>query len=140
MKEASFKSRRSVETCAPTASLAEAAQQMRDSNVGSLVVTDSGAITGIITDRDITVRAVSDDRDSATTPVREIMTSDPVTVEVDASIAKLIEAMEEACARRIPTTDDGSLEGIIAADDLLVRHAYVQRGLAEVIGSEFPQS
>jgi len=138
MKEISFKSRHSVETCAPTASLMEVAQQMRDENVGSLVVTDGGAIAGIVTDRDVVVRAVSDDRDPATTSVSEIMTSDPVTVEADASLAKLLEAMEEAGARRIPTTDDGSLEGIIAVDDLLVRHAYVQRELAEVIGSGFP--
>jgi CBS domain-containing protein len=68
----------SVEVISPEASIREAAEKMRHLDIGPLPVCDGDRLVGMLTDRDITVRAVADGRDPVTTPVREVIRRLPV--------------------------------------------------------------
>ena len=65
---------RDVETLPPDATIREAAQRMRSLDVGAMPVCDGSHLLGMITDRDITIRAIADGRDPAQTPVKDAMT------------------------------------------------------------------
>jgi CBS domain-containing protein len=107
----------------PDATLAEAAQRMRDLNVGIIpVVRDEGSrrLEGLITDRDITVRAVAEGLDGDT-KVSECMTRDVEPCHPGDRVRDVLHLMEAEQVRRVPVVDHaGTLVGIIAQADLLV--------------------
>ena len=110
---------RKVVTIEPEDPVMLAAQRMKDKMVGSLVVLDGDKPAGIITDRDIAIRVVGAGKDP-TTPVREVMTRDPITIRDDASFFDLTKAFREAAVRRLIVVDkDGKLVGLISIDDIL---------------------
>ena len=110
---------RKVVTIEPEDPVMLAAQRMKDKMVGSLVVLDGDKPAGIITDRDIAIRVVGAGKDP-TTPVREVMTRDPITIRDDASFFDLTKAFREAGVRRLIVVDkDGKLVGLISIDDIL---------------------
>ncbi|GAB6075475.1 CBS domain-containing protein [Desulfurobacterium crinifex] len=110
---------RKVVTIEPDDTVMLAAQRMKDKMVGSLVVLDGDKPAGIITDRDIAIRVVGAGKDP-TTPVREVMTRDPITIRDDASFFDLTKAFREAAVRRLIVVDkDGKLVGLISIDDIL---------------------
>src|SRR5918912_2488880 len=88
-------------TVASGATVVEAAREMRDGDVGSVVVVDDGRVTGILTDRDIAVRVVAEGLDPTTTKVSEAATSPPVTLTVDQSVDDAIALVREKDVRRI---------------------------------------
>jgi len=109
---------RKVVTIEPDDTVMLAAQRMKDKMVGSLVVLDGDKPAGIITDRDIAIRVVGAGKDP-TTPVREVMTRDPITIRDDASFFDLTKAFREAAVRRLIVVDkDGKLVGLISIDDI----------------------
>ncbi|MDQ6898011.1 MAG: CBS domain-containing protein [Candidatus Dormibacteraeota bacterium] len=73
--------------------MAEAARLMREADVGSLIVLEEGVVCGIVTDRDITIRVVAEERDIRTTPVGEICSREPLTLSVSDTIEQAIELM-----------------------------------------------
>jgi len=110
---------RKVVTIEPDDPVMLAAQRMKDKMVGSLVVLDGDKPAGIITDRDIAIRVVGAGKDP-TTPVREVMTRDPITIRDDASFFDLTKAFREAAVRRLIVVDKGGkLVGLISIDDIL---------------------
>lgn len=112
---------RDVAVVAPDTSLREAARRMDDLNVGSLPVSDNGRLVGIITDRDITVRATAIGDSADTTRVDEIMTTDVLVARVDDSLDDIAAQMANLQVRRMPVLDEGGqIVGIIALGDLAV--------------------
>src|SRR5262249_17325976 len=97
----------------PSASLAEAAQLMRQANVGILPVVEEGQVCGVITDRDLVVRAIAVGADLASTPVGECATGDPVVAHPDWNLDQAMEAMARAQIGRLPVTDADTLAGIV---------------------------
>ena len=96
-----------------------AARRMEDKMVGSLVVIDGDRPVGIITDRDIALRVVGREK-SPDTPVREVMTKDPITIREDATFFELTKTFREAAVRRLIVVDkDGKLVGLISIDDVM---------------------
>jgi CBS domain-containing protein len=97
-----------------------AAAVMRDRCIGDvLVVDDSGALCGIVTDRDLALRVVAAGLDPATTAIGEIATLDPVTVADGASLADVAAAMRDHAVRRVPVVDaDGRPVAVVALTDL----------------------
>jgi CBS domain-containing protein len=97
-----------------------AAAVMRDRCIGDvLVVDDAGALAGIVTDRDLTLRVVAAGLDPATTAIGDVATPDPVRVGVDATVAEVALAMREHAVRRVPVVDgDGRPVGVVALSDL----------------------
>ncbi len=100
--------------------LAEAARVMREADVGPVLVLDGGRLAGIITDRDIVVRAVADGRDPQSTPVREASSASVVTLSPDQDLDEAVRLMREHDVRRLPVVQDGRPVGILAIGDVAV--------------------
>ena len=100
--------------------LVEAARVMRDADVGPVLVVDEGRVAGILTDRDIVVRAIADGRDPQSTTVREASSGDLVTLTPDQDLDDAIRLMREHDVRRLPVVQDGRPIGILALGDLAV--------------------
>ncbi|MCZ7435807.1 CBS domain-containing protein [Micromonospora sp. WMMC241] len=100
--------------------LAAAAQEMRDSAIGDVVVTDGDNVVGIVTDRDITVRGVAEDRNPATTRLNEITSKDVVTVSQNDDAVAAADLMRTYAVRRLPVIEDGKLIGLVSMGDLAV--------------------
>ena len=102
------------------ATCVDAAREMRDGDVGSVVVVDNGAVAGIITDRDIVVRVVAGGTDPSSAKVRDAATMSPVTLTVDQSVDDAIRTMREQDIRRIPVVQDNRPAGIVSLGDLAI--------------------
>lgn len=103
--------------CDPSATLAEAAAVMDDLDIGSLAVYRNGDMVGIITERDV-VRAVATDI-GLDTPVKDVMTPDPDTVDVEVDIVDAAAWLLAVGYRHLPVTRDDQLVGLISMKDLL---------------------
>ena len=105
----------------PDDSIQSAAQIMRDEDTGAVPVCDNGRAVGIITDRDIVVRAIAEGQSSR--PVRDIATRDVISASPDMSTREAAELMSEHQVRRLPVVDGGRLVGIVSLGDLAVKEA-----------------
>ena len=109
---------KSVRTATRDMSLREVAAMMRDGDMGAVPVVGAGKLIGIVTDRDIVVRAVAESK-PADTPIGEVMTTELFTVAPDDFVFEAIRLMGDKQVRRIPVvSEDGSLAGIIAIADV----------------------
>jgi CBS domain-containing protein len=100
-------------TVKPDATLGEVATLMKQEDCGSIPVVDDGRLVGIVTDRDIVIRAVAAGKDPKTVRVSEVMSADPVTVGPDEKIDRARKVMADRQIRRLPVVEDGALVGII---------------------------
>ncbi|MEF8786579.1 MAG: CBS domain-containing protein [Haloarculaceae archaeon] len=117
----------------------ELARQMRDENVGSVVITDGSDPVGIVTDRDLTTRVLAEDTASAEQTAEDIMSTDLCTVSPGAGFYQAAQAMSENGVRRLPVcTEDNELVGIITSDDLTELLADEHEHLASVIQAQRP--
>lgn len=99
--------------------LAEAASTMREQDIGDIVVSDGSAPAGLVTDRDIVVRAVAERRDPASTTIGEILTSDLITVHPDDTVQSAALLMRDHAVRRVLVCEDEQhLVGIVSIGDL----------------------
>jgi CBS domain-containing protein len=102
--------------------LLAAAQRMRDGNVGVLPVVDNGVLRGIITDRDLVVRAMADGADPATTRVAECATWDIICAQAESSLDDAMEVMADSQIGRLPVVDaDNRVIGILTLSSLALR-------------------
>jgi CBS domain-containing protein len=105
----------------PDTMLREAAQKMRDLDSGVMPVGENDRLVGMLTDRDITVRATADGKDPNTTPVRDVMTSDVIYCFADDDVELAARKMEEHQIRRLIILNrDKRLVGIASLGDLAV--------------------
>ena len=110
---------RGVETVTPDATIAEVARKMRDLDVGSLPVTDGSKLVGIVTDRDLSVRATAAEKDPNSTQVREVMSPQLTWVFEDEPADAAARVMRERQIRRLPVLDRSDrLVGVVALADL----------------------
>ncbi|GAB4106107.1 CBS domain-containing protein [Micromonospora taraxaci] len=100
--------------------LIAAAQEMRDSAIGDVVVTDGDSVVGIVTDRDITVRGVAENMDAGSTRLNQITTRDVITVSQYDDAVAAADLMRTYAVRRLPVIDDGRLVGLVSMGDLAV--------------------
>lgn len=121
-----------VTTAAREMSLQEVAALMRDGDMGSMPVTENGKLIGIVTDRDIVVRAVAEGKDSET-KVSDVMTTEVFSVKADDFAFEAIRLMGDKQVRRIPVINEaGELEGIIAMADVALE-TEDEREIAETL-------
>ena len=108
--------------CSPNATLDEVAKLMVQNDCGEIPIVDaSDRPIGVITDRDIVVRAVAEGRNPTGHTVESVMTQPVVTVRADAPIEEVVATMERHKIRRVPVVDDGGCcAGIIAQADIAV--------------------
>ena len=99
--------------------LAEAARTMREQDIGDVVVADGTTPAGLVTDRDIVVRAVAERCDPSSTTIGEIMTQDLVKVRPDDTVQSAALLMRDHAVRRVLVYDDDQgLVGIVSIGDL----------------------
>jgi CBS domain-containing protein len=122
-----------VEVIAPEASIYEAAEKMSHLEIGPLPVCEGERLVGMLTDRDITVRAVAAGRDLLMTPVREVLTPDVVYGFDDQDVQDAVRLMEQYQIRRVLVLNRRKqLVGMGALSDLAV-HAGTQPVPTEVL-------
>ncbi len=103
----------------PETPVSEAARLMKSEDVGSLPILDGERLTGIVTDRDIVLQAVAEEKDPRGMPVREVASRDLVTVGQDEDLSEALKRMASNQLRRIPVVDeDDRLVGIITQADV----------------------
>ena len=113
-----------VVNISPQATLLEAAQKMREANVGVLPVVDAGITRGLITDRDLVVRGIAMGADPASTLVGECATTDLVCARPDADVDEAMDIMAKCQVGRLPVVDkDDRLIGIVTLSSLALRSA-----------------
>jgi CBS domain-containing protein len=97
-----------------------AARSMRDGNIGVVVVLESGQVQGVLTDRDIVVRALAEGRDPARTSVGEVCSRELTTLAPTDSIEDAVKIMRDKAIRRLPVVEGGRPIGIVSLGDLAV--------------------
>ena len=105
---------------AQSATIMAAACAMRDTDIGDVVVLDNGRLCGILTDRDIVVRALAAGCDPNRTSVGEICSRALVTLAPDDSTGQAVRVMREHAIRRLPIEDGGRVVGIVTLGDVAV--------------------
>ena len=131
--------RTDVVTVEPGTAVSEVASKLGNEGVGSAIVVEDGQPVGIVTDRDIAVRVVAEERDGAGLNVEDIMSEDLCTAHPKDGFAEAARMMSDNGVRRIPICGDGGeLRGIITADDMTELLADEQQQLAEVIRAQRP--
>jgi len=131
-----------VITAARDDSALSVAQTMRDRGVGSVVVTDAeGEPAGIVTDRDLALRVLAEDRAPADSPVGDCASTPLISGELEMGLEEAAALMVRHRVRRLPILEDGRLAGIVTLDDIAVRTGNLevaQRMTAEVIEGALP--
>jgi CBS domain-containing protein len=118
-------------TVPTTATVADAAARMRDAEIGDVLVLDGNQVHGIVTDRDIVVRAVAGGLDPASTSVRDVCTSGIATLAPDDDVKRATEMMAERAVRRIPVVENGVPVGIVSIGDLAIE-SNGEKALADI--------
>jgi CBS domain-containing protein len=105
-------------TVTTDATIAEAAKIMRDEDTGVVPIVDGDQLVGVITDRDVAIRAVAEGKDGQT-KVREIASQDLVTIDAQQDLDEALRLMAKHQVRRLPVVEeDGKLVGIVAQADI----------------------
>jgi CBS domain-containing protein len=129
---------RDVKLVAPDSTIREAAQQMRDGDFGMLPVAENDRLIGAISDRDIAIRAIADDKGPATT-VREVMSEGICWAYEDDSVEQAAAIMSERQVRRLPVLDrDKRLVGIVSLGDFAVDSADIEPAAEALSGISQP--
>jgi len=103
---------------APTESAAAAARAMKEHGIGTVLVLADGKLSGLLTDRDITVRVLAENRDPLTTPVGDICTTELAALGPDDDVDQAARLVRDRAVRRIPVVQDGIPVGIVSIGDL----------------------
>ena len=123
----------------PDATIPFVAELMKDKNIGCIVVTEDHRPVGIITDRDIALRAASLCDEPEPALIESIMTRDIRTIRKDTGVFDAIREMKSAGVRRMPIVDAGGrLVGLLTVDDLIRLLAREMADIARIIGKEGP--
>ena len=125
---------RGVEVIRPAETLQRAAQRMDELNVGALPVCDGVTLVGMITDRDITVRATAAGLDPNETPVSDVMTEQTRWCTEEQSVDEVMRQMSDVQIRRLPVLNGAhELVGIVSLGDLAVRQSgHIDGALREI--------
>lgn len=105
--------------CAPEATCVEVAQMMRDHDIGAVPVAENDRLVGMVTDRDIVLRAVAEGAGAKERLARDVMTDAMLYCFADADPTEVLENMGEMKVRRLPVVDrDKTLVGLVSIGDL----------------------
>jgi CBS domain-containing protein len=106
-------------TLSADSSVAEAAKLMKREDVGAIPVVEGERLVGTVTDRDITIRVVAEGKDPSSVSMREIASTDLVTIDPQQKLGEALRLMADHQVRRLPVVEeDGRLVGIVAQADV----------------------
>jgi CBS domain-containing protein len=116
---------------APNAKLQTIAKKMRDHDIGAMLVCDHGKTVGMVTDRDIAIRAFTDGKDLAAIEAQQVMSRNIVSCGANIEAEDALRLMEKNKIRRLPVlNDDGKLVGMVSLGD--ISHALSRERTGEV--------
>jgi CBS domain-containing protein len=107
-----------VRACEPNATVADVAKVMAQEDVGPIPIVEGGRLVGIVTDRDIVVRVVAEGRDPNATTVKEIASTELVTVSPGDDLDEALNLLAKRQLRRLPVVEGDRLVGIVAQADI----------------------
>lgn len=110
---------RRIRTVPVTATLAEAARQMRTERTGALVVTDQGQYVGIVSETDLVRRAMADGLDPQQETVRRIMSQPIISLDISRTAHEASDLMADRGIRHVAVTEDHEIVGMVSVRDLL---------------------
>ena len=113
--------------------IGEAARAMRDWGIGAVLVVRGESLYGLVTERDLVVRAVAEVKGPGE-PVGPLSSADLIGVDADADIGVAARLMREHAVRRLPVLQDGQVTGIVSQGDLVIPDG-PDAGLAEIAGA-----
>jgi CBS domain-containing protein len=108
-----------VWSISPDKTVFEAIQMLAEKNIGALPVIENGKVIGIFSERDYTRKVALAGKNSKSTRVREIISTDVISVTPDSSIEECMRLMTEHRIRHLPVCQDGALVGLISIGDLV---------------------
>jgi CBS domain-containing protein len=103
---------------APGESVSAAARAMKRHGIGTVLVLTDGKFSGLVTDRDITVRVLAENRDPRTTRIGDICSGEPVVLGPDDDLSEAARLVRDHAVRRIPVLRDGTPVGVVSVGDL----------------------
>jgi CBS domain-containing protein len=104
-----------------SASVMDAAEIMRDADIGDVVVLEDRRLYGILTDRDIVVRVLAEGSDPATVSVGQVCSRELTTIPPTASVGDAVRLIREKAIRRLPVVEEGGeVVGIVSMGDIAV--------------------
>lgn len=109
---------RALATCTPDTPVRQIAAQMRDLNIGDVLVVQDGKLAGIVTDRDLAIHALAEDGNTSETPVEKYMTRDVVTGQPHWSLEQIAQVMGKHQIRRLPIVQNDQVVGIVSLGDV----------------------
>ena len=118
-----------------SAPLADAARRMREADIGDVIVMADGDMCGVVTDRDIVVRAIAEGKDPQSATLDEICSHDVVTVGPDDSVDQAVQLMRQRAVRRLPVVEGGRPVGIVSIADLAIERDETS-ALADISAAE----
>ena len=111
-----------VETIAPMATIREAANKMKERNIGALPVSENGQVIGMVTDRDLVLRTIAAGRSPSKTKVKDVMTHDIVYCFADQTVDEACSLMTEHHIRRLAIFNrDRALVGVLSLEDIAIK-------------------
>jgi CBS domain-containing protein len=122
-----------VKSCIAEDNIYEAAVKMKSWDVGAIPVVSNEQLIGIVTDRDLVVRAMAE-KSPGSTKITEVMTSELVTASPDTSVKEAAEIMSRKQIKRLPVVEGTKLVGICALRDLAIREEYDSQAEAALSG------
>jgi len=116
------------------APISAAARAMRDRDIGGVIVQTNDQICGMVTDRDVVVRAIATGKDPSKTPLVDICSQELTTVTESTPVDEAVQLMRDKAIRRLPVIDDGHPVGILSIGDLAIERDR-KSALADVSGA-----
>ncbi len=115
----------SVDWVSPDTSIVEVAKLMTKDDIGSVPICEGNKLIGIITDRDIVLKAVAVGGNTSNTSVKDIMNTKVISVSADQDVHEVADIMAKNQIRRLPVVDGGNLIGIVALGDMAVEKIHI---------------
>ena len=117
------------------ATIIDAARQMKEEDIGDVVILDGDRACGILTDRDIVVRAIAEGLDPNSTSLSDICTKDLVSLTPDDTVAAAVELMRDKAIRRLVVLEGTSPVGVVSIGDLAIE-SDGESALADISAAE----
>ena len=122
---------RALHHVGPDTPIVEACRRLEAENIGALGVCDGEALVGIVSERDVIGLIARQGGGPGDRPVREIMTPDPVTIDIDASLADAQDRMKRGGFRHLPVTENGRVVSMISFRDIPTEYRLMHERFAE---------
>jgi len=122
---------RALRTVPTTVTVAEAVKEMNRFKIGSVLVMEGEKLAGIFTERDVMTRVIAAEIDPKTTPITQVMSSNVLTIEPDATVQQVMDIYANRRCRHLPVMSGGRLVGLISIGDVSRWVANAHRAEAE---------